>query len=100
MLEANPGCRPAELGEAVRVRQPNLGEPLETLVALGLVSRTPDPRDRRAQALALTDDGARRLGELKAAHAVLIAGYRDALGPDGYAQLIDLLQRFTDPRDD
>ncbi len=95
VLEANPGCRAAELGEAVRVRQPNLGEPLEALVARGLVSRAPDPRDRRAQVLGLTAEGQGRLGELKAAHAGLIEGYRTALGAEGYDQLIALLQRFT-----
>ena len=95
VLEANPGCRPAELGEAVQVRQPNLGEPLEALVALGFVSRAPDPRDRRAQALALTQEGERRLQALKAAHAGLIEGYREALGEEGYDQLIALLRRFT-----
>ena len=95
VLEANPGCRAAELGEAVRVRQPNLGEPLEALVARGLVSRAPDRRDRRAQVLALTAEGQRRLGELKAAHAGLIEGYRAALGTEGYDQLIVLLRGFT-----
>lgn len=95
VLQANPGCRPAELGAAVRVRQPNLGEPLEALEALGLVSRNPDPRDRRAQALALTDEGRRTLAELKAAHAGLIQGYRAALGADGYDELIAMLRRFT-----
>ena len=102
VLEANPGCRAAELGEAVRVRQPNLGEPLEALVGRGLVSRAPDPRDRRAQVLTLTADGRRRLGEMKVSHAGLIDGYRAALGADGYDQLIALLRRFTlreDPGD-
>jgi len=95
VLEANPGCRAAELGEAVRVRQPNLGEPLDVLIGLGLVSRAPDPRDRRAQVLALSDAGRVRLGELKAAHAGLIGGYREVLGAEGYEQLIALLRRFT-----
>ena len=98
VLEANPDCRPADLGEAVRVRQPNLGEPVEALVALGLVSRTPDPRDRRAQVLALTAEGERRLAGLKVAHGGLIDGYREALGPDGYDQLVALLRRFTQRR--
>ena len=100
VLEANPGCRPAELAEAVRVRQPNLVEPVESLVARGLVSRAPDLRDRRAQTLALTAEGARALAGLKAAHAGLIEGYRAALGAEDYDQLIELLRRFTRPRRD
>ena len=94
VLEANPGCRPAALAAAVRVRQPNLVEPLEGLVREGLVSRAPDPRDGRAQALALTAAGERRLGELKAVHAGLIDGYRAALGAKDYEALIMLLRRF------
>ena len=98
VLEANPGCRPAELAEAVRVRPPNLVEPLEILVARGLALREPDPRDRRAQALSLTPEGAATLIELKAAHAGLIEGYREALGREDYRRLIGLLRRFTEAR--
>ena len=95
VLEANPGCRASDLGAAVRVRQPNLVEPLEALAARGLISREPDARDRRAQAMALTEAGVRLLTELKAAHAEMIAGYREALGAEGYDQLLELLRRFT-----
>ena len=100
VLEASPGCRPAAIGAAVRVRQPNLVEPLEALVGRGLVSRATDPRDRRAQVLALTAEGERLLGELKAAHAGLIEGYRAALGPADYDRLVALLRRFTAARPD
>ncbi len=96
VLEANPGCRPAGLAAAVRVRQPNLVEPLDGLVREGLVSRAPDPRDGRAQTLALTGQGLRRLDELKAVHAGLIEGYRGALGAEDYAVLVGLLRRFVD----
>lgn len=95
VLEANPGARPAELAEAVRVRPPNLVEPLEVLVARGLVLRAPDPRDRRAQALSLTREGDGLLSELRAAHGGLIERYRAALGAEDYDRLIALLRRFT-----
>ena len=95
VLEANPGCRPAELAEAVRVRPPNLVEPLEILVARGMVLREPDPLDRRAQALSLTPEGLEALAGLKADHASLIEGYRAALGSEDYGRLIALLRRFT-----
>jgi len=100
VLEANPGRRAAALAGAVRVRQPNLVEPLEILAARGLISRAQDPSDGRAQVLALTAEGAELLGELKAAHAGLIEGYREALGPADYDRLVALLRRFTDVRQD
>jgi DNA-binding MarR family transcriptional regulator len=100
VLEANPGCRPAGLAAAIRVRQPNLVEPLDALVQGGLVSRAPDPRDGRAQVLALTEEGERRLDEIKAVHGGLIEGYRAALGAEDYAALVELLRRFVEAGQD
>jgi DNA-binding MarR family transcriptional regulator len=96
VIDANPGCRQSELGPALRIRQPNLVEPLEALAAQGLVSRQADPRDRRAQTLELTSTGRRLLAELRASHAALIDGYRARLGEDGYARLLELLRRFVE----
>jgi DNA-binding MarR family transcriptional regulator len=96
VVEANPGCRQTDLGSALRIRQPNLVEPLETLATRGLISRAPDPRDRRAQVLALTADGSEQLAALKATHGAMIEGYRARLGDEGYGQLIALLRAFVD----
>ena len=96
VIDANPGCRQSELGPALRIRQPNLVEPLEALSARGLVSRRADPRDRRAQTLELTSAGRRLLAELRASHAELIDGYRARLGEDGYARLVELLRSFVE----
>lgn len=96
VVEANPGCRQTDLGSALRIRQPNLVEPLEALTARGLISRAPDPRDRRAQVLALSEEGSALLAELKSAHAGMIEGYRAGLGEDGYGRLIALLKSFVD----
>ncbi len=94
IIEATAGCRQADLGAALRIRQPNLVEPIESLIAQGLVSRRPDPRDRRAQILALTPGGEDQLTQLRQAHNRLIDGYRERLGSQGYDQLVGLLQRF------
>src|SRR5215472_6509332 len=56
-IDANPGCRQSELGAVLRIRQPNLVEPLESLAGRGLILRRPDPRDRRAQTLDLSQKG-------------------------------------------
>lgn len=95
VIAANPGCRQAELGTALRIRQPNLVEPLESLAARGLIARRADPRDRRAQTLDLTPAGRALLDQLRASHEELIGSYRARLGREGYEQLIALLKAFV-----
>ncbi len=95
LIGANPGRRQADLGAALHIRQPNLVEPIEGLIARGLVQRRPDPDDRRAQTLALTADGETLLARLRADHDALIDAYRERLGPEAYDQLVVLLQRFV-----
>jgi DNA-binding MarR family transcriptional regulator len=94
-IAANPGCRQADLGAVLRIRQPNLVEPIEALIARGLVARRPDPRDRRAQTLALTPEGEAEVGRLLERHRRLLAGYRERLGAEDYDRLIALLRRFV-----
>ena len=95
LIGGNPGRRQADLGAALHIRQPNLVEPIEGLIARGLVERRPDPDDRRAQTLALTLEGETLLARLRAAHDELIDAYRERLGPDVYDQLVGLLRRFV-----
>jgi len=95
LIGANPGRRQADLGAALHIRQPNLVEPIEGLIARGLVQRRPDPDDRRAQTLALTPGGEALLARLRAAHDALLGAYRERLGPDAYDQLIGLLRQFV-----
>ena len=95
LIGGNPGRRQADLGAALHIRQPNLVEPIEGLIARGLVERRPDPDDRRAQTLALTRDGEALLARLRAAHDALLGAYRERLGPDAYDQLVGLLRQFV-----
>jgi DNA-binding MarR family transcriptional regulator len=95
VVDANPGCRQADLSGVLRMRQPNLVEPLEVLTARGLVMRRPDPRDRRAQILGLTEAGQMLLEELRVAHDDLIDAYQERLGPEGYRRLVELLSAFV-----
>lgn len=94
-IAANPGCRQADLGQVLRIRQPNLVEPIEALIARGLVARRPDPRDRRAQTLRLTRKGETEAARLRERHEQLLAAYRERLGQDAYGMLIGLLRRFV-----
>ena len=95
VVAANPGCRQAALGARLRIRQPNMVEPIDHLISRGLIARAPDPRDRRAQTLSLTDSGGSVLADLRASHDSLTGAYRERLGPEHYDQLADLLRLFV-----
>lgn len=95
LIEANPRCRQADLGAALTVKQPNLVQRIDVLVARGLVSRTQDPTDRRANTLALTAGGRRLLAQLKAIDDQVCQGFVDRVGGRDHAVLIDLLKRLA-----
>ena len=50
-----------DLAQAERVRPQSMGQTLAELEAQGLISRRPDPTDRRRTLLELTDEGRREL---------------------------------------
>jgi len=67
LIEANPGRKQHEVGEALRVAASNLGVLMETLARRGLIERERTPGDVRSYALTLTAAGADLLAEVKAA---------------------------------
>lgn len=94
LVEANPGCRQSDIGAALGVKPPNLAERIDTLVRRGLLGRTPDDSDRRANVLALTPAGKRMLARLKAVDETVSQGFVARLGADDHALLINLLKRL------
>ena len=82
-----------ELARWAKVEQPTMAQLLARMERDGIIRRDPDPRDRRASLVSLTDQARARL---PAARAVLEQGNRDAtagLSPQEHDTLIDLLQR-------
>lgn len=76
LIDANPGINQSRLGAVMGVNRATTMVLIDRLVAKKLVRRVASPTDRRANALALTDAGARRLGEAAAevrAHDTRIA---------------------------
>lgn len=67
-LADEPGLRLRELARRHRLATNTVSTLVQQLVIAGLVSREPDPGDRRAVVLGLTPDGAHRLQEWLAAH--------------------------------
>ena len=94
LLAANPGCRQAELGAALGVHQPNLVEKIDNLVGRGLALRAPDPVDRRANTLHLTEAGEDFLAMLNRIDEEITNRQIERLGTRDYAVLIELLRRL------
>jgi DNA-binding MarR family transcriptional regulator len=57
VLDGHGGVRSKELAEHLRIAPRSATEVVDALEAKGLVSRSPDPTDRRAALVALTDRG-------------------------------------------
>ncbi len=67
---------------------------IDALVQDGLVDRRPDPADRRATLLTLTDEGQRRIEDVHAWRTEWMTEAIDGLGPERTAALIDGLEQF------
>jgi DNA-binding MarR family transcriptional regulator len=63
------GTRLSDLAEALHIAPRSATEVADALEARGLVTRSPDPTDRRAVVLTPTDAGRRVQGEVAAARA-------------------------------
>ena len=81
--------------DATHLLLPSLTRIIQTMVAKGLVTRTPDASDRRRQTLAITPVGQQIIDD-NLEHAARIAdGYVLKLGKDRYEALLDLLETLA-----
>jgi len=94
LIEANPGCRQTDLAAALGVRQPNLVERIDSLVQRGLVSRSPDPDDRRANVLKLTPAGQRFMVRAHAVHDRHTRQLIERVGEENHDKLVEILERL------
>jgi DNA-binding MarR family transcriptional regulator len=89
---ARPSVLAAEFGLAPRT----ITELVDTLERDGLVTRRPDPTDRRALLVALTSEGEAALAVGRAVRARLMKQVFGALGADDRATMARLLQTLDD----
>ncbi len=89
------GMRPSDLAARMRVTKQALNYLLGDLERLGYLERHPDPDDRRARRIALTDRGRALVPVIRNAVSEIEREWADALGPERFARLRDLLLELT-----
>jgi DNA-binding MarR family transcriptional regulator len=78
------------------VSPPTASRSVDVLHELGLVERVPDPRDRRALSIDLTDTGKTLLADRKAKAEAAFAPAVAELSESERATLSELLRRMAD----
>jgi DNA-binding MarR family transcriptional regulator len=91
VVALNPGLRPTDLATRLRIASRSVTEVVDGLVAAGLLERTPDPQDRRAVLLSLTDEGHRQVRAIQASREEVAGTLFDTISPDDRDQLRRIL---------
>jgi DNA-binding MarR family transcriptional regulator len=94
------GSRLTELAAQARMTLSAMSEVVDDLQRLGIVERRPDPRDRRAKLICLTDAGWEAMRTARAAITQIEVGYAERVGARRFESaartLDDLLRSLTD----
>jgi MarR family transcriptional regulator for hemolysin len=95
-LSAQDGLSQRELSRRLSVEAPTLTRHIDRMEAEGLLSRTPDAKDRRVTRIHLTDAGRRLHQRLLGVAQQREAALRSILTPREAAVLDRVLTRITD----
>ena len=90
------GSRLTELARGANMSPQAMGELVDELQELGYVLRRPDPSDRRAKLIVLTEKGRACLAAGLATIDGIEEAISGALGAEGHEQLRRLLRRLLD----
>jgi DNA-binding MarR family transcriptional regulator len=90
------GMRPSDLAARMRVTKQALNYLLGELERLGYLERSPDPEDRRARRIALTDRGRTLVPVIRDAVSEVETEWAEALGAERFAQLQMLLYELNE----
>lgn len=96
VLDARGPMRLTGLAAACELDNSTVSRHARSLEADGLVVRTPDPGDGRAQVLALSEAGQTAIATARAQRRALISDRLADWSPDDVATLTDLLSRLAD----
>jgi DNA-binding MarR family transcriptional regulator len=92
--EATP-ARPSDLAAYYGIGKGTISRQLKVLETLGLIGRSPDPVDGRAQLLELTDEGQQRLDCARRARQERFRALLDTWPEDEVRLLAEMLSRFN-----
>jgi MarR family transcriptional regulator, transcriptional regulator for hemolysin len=92
-LARNEGINQAGLADLLEIRPMTLVRQIDRMQEAGWIERRPDPTDRRARRLFLTDKARPILGRILDVASETQDQILAALSPDEAEQLIDLLRR-------
>ena len=90
-LQQGDGITQQELSERLLVTKGNVCGLIDRAEAAGWVERRPDPEDRRANRLFLTESGCQRLAETLPDHHAVIEKLLGPLGPGKLQGFVDIL---------
>jgi|GEM_PF-436007 len=95
LVYCNRDLKQTDLAKALGKKPANLVTALDELEHLGLLSRLPDPTDRRHRVLRLTKRGEKLTRELVARYDELNRDLRERLGDHELDELLRLLRQFV-----
>lgn len=90
-LAERDGARVGELATILRLAQNTVSGLVQQLVEKGSLERRPDPSDRRAVRITISEAGRARLADWQAAHERRIGGALEALEPADRAAIREAL---------
>jgi DNA-binding MarR family transcriptional regulator len=94
LVVANPGVRPGAIAEELRVKPSNVAALVNALVAAGLVERTPDASELRANLLHATPKGAEAWEEMERSHNEADARFAERLSAAERKRFVALLRKL------
>ena len=95
-LSRHQGTRQVELAELLNIQPITLARILDQLAEQGLIERRPDPSDRRAHRLHLTDAATPHLEAIEDVIAELRAQALQGIAPKEAEQVMQALSRIRD----
>jgi len=98
-IAEDPGLRLSALAQALRIAPRSATQVMDALAERGLAARAPDPSDRRATRLLLTDAGARMLETIDRVRAVESDRFLAPLTAEDQAHLSRILRLLTEAPD-